>query len=89
MKKFAKNSKNDMTPYNEAMAGTGSKRLNRRRKALGRYSGGLAVWSEHRARWIKVRALQKKAQEGNITWADLGPKMLELVADWREHVSEA
>lgn len=46
IKKFVRASKKNMDPYREAFAGTGSKKLSRRRKAFARHSQlGLGHWS--------------------------------------------
>lgn len=77
VKKFAKNGKKNMTPYREAMRG-GSKKLDRRRRAFGRYwVGGLASWDQSRRDHQQLVQLRKEIEAG-AGWETAGEKLLAM-----------
>ena len=79
IKKFAKNAKKNLKPYRDANNG-GSKKLDRRRKAFGRYwTNGLAGWDLRRRQQAQMRRVMKEIDEAGFCWERAGTKLLEAV----------
>lgn len=90
VKKLAKNAKQNMQPYRQALAGSGSKKLNRRRRSMGRYwPKGLQPWSDSKAMERQLRQMANQTfgclVEGNFDQA--AAMLLEATEKFRASVS--
>ena len=96
VKKFAKRAKQNLQPYRDAHNG-GSKKLDRRRKAFGRYwTNGLATWHRQRQERARLGTLLNKLKSVTLpenrdaNWEDMAAAVVlfqETVAEMEKTAS--